>query len=144
MYTQIKMTKRMIHKIKKLEQKKEHKKNNRIAEFSKKYRQILKPLEWFSIFLLVFLPFVSVPNWCMKADLYKEGSTRDGHCNREEYPNSNITMWPPYLTESLRLLAYIFLSMFLMMRVYNKNANKARSKARYAFLGLSILACFID
>jgi len=85
-----------------------------------KWRKNIVPLKWISLCILAILPIFTIPNWCIKANL---NGTDD--CLPDEYPNSNMVKFSPQLTTSLTLISYIFLSCFVVMRLFIKKRTKS-------------------
>ena len=40
-------------------------------------RKNIKPLKWISLFILAVLPIFTVPNWCIRDNLYVSGFKRN-------------------------------------------------------------------
>ena len=104
-----------------------------------KWKKNIVPLKWISLLILAILPFFSTPSWCIKV----YGSGHDKDCYRDEYPNSNIKYFSPEATTSIYLIAYILLSIFILMRLFIKKRTKS-AIIRSLVMGALMLGSSID
>ena len=107
-----------------------------------KIRKNLVPLKWISLILLAVIPMFQIPNWCVRDNLVKPG-VRTDQCDPENYPNSNMFKLPTWLTSTLTVLAYILLSLFIIMRLFIKKKSRG-AVCRAVCMLTMILTCTID
>lgn len=68
---------------------------------------------------------------------------RSDQCDPENYPNSNVFKLPTWLTSMLTVLAYILLSVFIIMRLFIKKKSRG-AVCRAVCMLTMILTCTID
>ena len=56
----------------------------------RKWRKNIVPLKWVALALIIILPVLQIPNWCVKKQLFGPGTLRTDQCDPDEYPNSNL------------------------------------------------------
>ena len=68
---------------------------------------------------------------------------RSDQCDPDNYPNSNVFKLPTWLTSFLTVLAYILLSVFIIMRLFIKKKSRG-AVCRAVCMLTMILTCTID
>lgn len=102
-------------------------------------RKNIKPLKWISLFILAVLPIFTVPNWCIRENLNVAGFTKN-QCDPENYPNSNMLKLTPGMTTFLTILAYILLSIFIVMRLFIKKRSRSAKCRSSCMIGLMLVS----
>jgi len=100
------------------------------------WRKRFLPLKWVSLSLLLILPIFTVPNWCIEANLYQQ----DGDCDPDNFPNSGFFKLPPAMSTALNVCAYVFLSIFIIMRLFLKKRSKGSIIRSVAMFGMMMVA----
>lgn len=107
-----------------------------------KWRKNIVPLKWISLFLLAVIPMFQIPNWCIRDKKYTPG-LHSAQCDPENYPNSELIKLQPSTTTALTIVAYILLSVFIVMRLVIKKKSKGAICRAVCMLTI-IVACTID
>jgi len=106
-------------------------------QFLVKLTARLKLLKYFALALLICMPFISTPSWCVEKRLVSQ------QCLPEMYPNSTIWQMPPLYAGLINMLCYLILSFFIVVRLFVKKRTKS-SIARTVFLITMMLVGVAD
>ena len=97
---------------------------NRIKEAPSKFsmklaraKKNLVPLKWFALFILLVLPVVEMPNFCINSEPKYDPYNYDNQCDNEKNINSNVPKLPPKVSRLMYMLAYCILASFVIMRL---------------------------
>lgn len=97
----------------------------------------LKFLKYLALAMLICMPFIMTPTWCVEKRLASQ------QCLPEVYPNSTLWQMPPIYGGVLNMLCYLILSFFIVVRLFVKKRTKS-SIARTVFLITMMLVGVAD